>query len=879
MANRTHPPSFRLGPLLGSSIHLIPHDSPDLDRLDHLGPVGMVVIDEAHQVARWAVRAAGRDHRRFEALRSIVTGQRVRVLLLSATPTLHSDVAGFQALLHLLDPAVYPLGDLDGFRTRLEQHERVARLYHLFRPDEGGGYLEETLDNLTQSFPQDARLNELAADLRPLLGYGVAPDAPRREELILAVRAHVSEVYRLHRRLLRNRRVHDRIEGLLPGRIGIVRRDYADHGAAHRAGLIDEWRLAVSAGTPAEEYGRILVLLTEAACDPAALAAVVTIRLRTPSGYRLALTPRDREALAAPLLPDERPVLARIRDAATTADRTPRLTALVACLRELFGNSKPRVTRAVVFASHPSSADAVATALAAEWPREVLRHGQPGWEHFRTSRMFRVLVCDASAEEGLNLNGPQTVLVHYDLPWSPNRVEQRVGRLDRYGRGSPVRSVVLVAEGDPLSAAWVDYLDRGFRVFDRSVAALQYLIECELTDLFPAVLADGAAAVTQATNRLAGEGGLVESTLADIQVLDELDAVETPPGHEHFADTLRQADDMCCGEWRDATHDWVGEGLQFARRTDDGPDSPTWRYQFLRPNPYLGGRSTLMPTDRLTRHFRYAVDAEDERNTVETPITYPMSFSRQRAQIDRAALARVGDPFVDALTESVGWDDRGTCSALWRYRPGCGVEHPAEVAFRFEFVVECPIAEAIAALPAEGGWSPFAIRRLADWLFPPFPICVWLDGQLEIVSDPSKLAALVGSYSKKQGPGGEKDFNLNPHRWSVVEPHFPRSDWVLRVGEARRVAEETVRGSTQWATEIGKRLDAAGRTVADRATQAASRIAFLTGTFQAHEETRAAVELAVSAALLAGVAAPAVRLDSVGAVFLSNWNPFTDDDE
>ena len=33
-----------------------------------------------------------------------------RLLLLSATPTLHSDEVGFQALLHLLDPVLYPLG-------------------------------------------------------------------------------------------------------------------------------------------------------------------------------------------------------------------------------------------------------------------------------------------------------------------------------------------------------------------------------------------------------------------------------------------------------------------------------------------------------------------------------------------------------------------------------------------------------------------------------------------------------------------------------------------------------------------------------------------------------------------------------------------------
>jgi hypothetical protein len=42
-------------------------------------------------------------------------------------------------------------------------------------------------------------------------------------------------------------------------------------------------------------------------------------------------------------------------------------------------------------------------------------------------------LCTESASEGLNL---QTcgVLINYDMPWNPMRVEQRIGRLDRIGQ-------------------------------------------------------------------------------------------------------------------------------------------------------------------------------------------------------------------------------------------------------------------------------------------------------------------------------------------------------------------------------------------------------------------------------------------------------------
>jgi hypothetical protein len=52
---------------------------------------------------------------------------------------------------------------------------------------------------------------------------------------------------------------------------------------------------------------------------------------------------------------------------------------------------------------------------------------------FRQGEEIKVLLCTESASEGLNL---QTcgVLINYDMPWNPMRVEQRIGRIDRIGQ-------------------------------------------------------------------------------------------------------------------------------------------------------------------------------------------------------------------------------------------------------------------------------------------------------------------------------------------------------------------------------------------------------------------------------------------------------------
>jgi len=50
----------------------------------------------------------------------------------------------------------------------------------------------------------------------------------------------------------------------------------------------------------------------------------------------------------------------------------------------------------------------------------------------------RVLVATDCLSEGINLQDGFNAVLHYDLPWNPNRLEQREGRVDRYGQSAPV---------------------------------------------------------------------------------------------------------------------------------------------------------------------------------------------------------------------------------------------------------------------------------------------------------------------------------------------------------------------------------------------------------------------------------------------------------
>ena len=46
----------------------------------------------------------------------------------------------------------------------------------------------------------------------------------------------------------------------------------------------------------------------------------------------------------------------------------------------------------------------------------------------------RILLATDAAAEGLNLQNHCYRLIHYEIPWNPNRLEQRNGRIDRHGQ-------------------------------------------------------------------------------------------------------------------------------------------------------------------------------------------------------------------------------------------------------------------------------------------------------------------------------------------------------------------------------------------------------------------------------------------------------------
>ena len=76
-----------------------------------------------------------------------------------------------------------------------------------------------------------------------------------------------------------------------------------------------------------------------------------------------------------------------------------------------------------------------------------------------------ILIATESAAEGVNLQFC-SLLVNYDLPWNPQRIEQRIGRCHRYGQKHDVVVVNFVNQRNAADQRVYELLKSKFRLFD-----------------------------------------------------------------------------------------------------------------------------------------------------------------------------------------------------------------------------------------------------------------------------------------------------------------------------------------------------------------------------------------------------------------------------
>ncbi|MGQ9648140.1 MAG: helicase-related protein, partial [Thermodesulfobacteriota bacterium] len=140
-------------------------------------------------------------------------------------------------------------------------------------------------------------------------------------------------------------------------------------------------------------------------------------------------------------------------------------------------------------------------------------------ERFKDPRGPRVLLSSEVGSEGIDLQFCR-VVVNYDLPWNPMRVEQRIGRVDRVGQQAKRISVVNFKVKDTIEERLYDRLHSKIERFANSLGDLEAVIGREVQQLTVELLSKELSAeeeqqLMEQTERV------IQNRLLQIQALEE----------------------------------------------------------------------------------------------------------------------------------------------------------------------------------------------------------------------------------------------------------------------------------------------------------------------------------------------------------------------
>ena len=372
----------------------------------------LVIVDEAHRMS-----ATDPDHKtdRYK-LGELLSGRTDHLLFLTATPH-KGDPENFALFLRLLDPDAYA-----HVRSVERAIERNHAPFYLRRtkealvsfPDPDTGQVRRLFterDARTVAFdldPEELAFYEAVTEYVLRQSLKAADDTSARGRAVgftmaLYQRRLASSVYAARRSLER--------------RVERIERRLRELGRGREEPRFDPGRLEEIDELTEEEARRV-----EEEAEEASLAA----------------DRAELEAERAELLPlIERGRRLEEREAST------KLAKLREVLTDLRIFADPR-NKLLVFTEHKDTLDYLVERLRA-WGLTVTQiHGTmpPGDRDTPGTRLhaeqeFReraqVLVATEAAGEGINLQFCW-LLVNYDIPWNPMRLEQRIGRIHRYGQ-------------------------------------------------------------------------------------------------------------------------------------------------------------------------------------------------------------------------------------------------------------------------------------------------------------------------------------------------------------------------------------------------------------------------------------------------------------
>jgi ATP-dependent helicase HepA len=830
-------------------------------------PPELLVIDEAHHLF------TSPDDNLLTRLDELAVGAR-RLLLLTATPVLGYEREWLR-LLSWLDPDVYQntQAHLAGLRARIEGRREVGReLIALATAgrDVDAYPLRGSADRLGEMFGappyEDTRAVGLCRQLAELLDTDELDEgAVRRAAADL--RLYIGESYRLHRRVIRNRRRY-------------LSEAWTRREATTVADMFPDTRLRV---WQAFEAWRSHIAYASAD-DPAAVAQLVPVfqALAEAVGSWSALAARTAETRlygSADVMTDLALFAAVARPLAIPGRFAPgelvegeweHLRQLVAALRdERMDEDRPQTLvtqlrldaqrgrlpdKTVVFTSFTATALELIRRLEAvpALTGRVLcltvgmqpEEAQAAVGAFANDTRARVLVADRTGQEGWNLQFANR-LVHFDLPLDPFALEQRAGRLDRITRRwerMPILVVHSEVDGPAVDDAWYRLVGEGLGAFREPISDLYLFLESRLPELLREALTRGPTAWDEAVAGVRAAVTEERQLNAEQDVLDAADL--SPEDAERFFAPL--------------------ERYESPPEEDEGGRDLAYEFRdavlgYLRANNIDDYRYRTRPEERKNFHARHNVLLREDWFKQLAPLLCRRGvWTREQALMDPGAdFFRLGHSFIDLIEQLSREDDRGQSFLAWRQVPGRDGE---SVFVRVNVVVEANLAllrEALAGLGLPAGRER-ELLRLADFFFPPRYESLFLTADGHPVAADDRAAI--------EGPYDPNTQNLaSPGYVHLLNEVIGAAGWQSLVDAARCEVPARVAGDAGHAAAVARGLEELDVYFTRRTRQLDLRRRG--GAAEVEDELDA--ERRLWGAMRAAVERPAVRVDAVGVLIVS----------
>lgn len=387
----------------------------------------LVVVDEAHRMAASHFGGEVTVTRRYRLGQRL--GRHARnLLLMSATPH-NGKEEDFQLFLALLDEDRFEGRPRDGGRRddgrRADASDLMRRLTkeELVRFDGTPLFPERRASTVRYrlSTAETALYDAVTAYVREEMNRAdaIAEDGSRRQSVGFALqilqRRLASSPAAIHESLRRRR---TRLEQRLEEERRAGGRGVAPLPTSLSAPSLDEEELEDAPGAEREAAEEGILDHATAARTIAELEAEIA-----------ALRGLEREALALRRSGED----TKWRELAAILDDPRLLDPRTGNRRKLLIFTEPRDTLAYLaerIRARLGDADAVAE-LHGGVPRDRRRAVIAA---FNDDPAVRVLLANDAAGEGVNLQRGAHLMVNYDLPWNPNRLEQRFGRIHRIGQ-------------------------------------------------------------------------------------------------------------------------------------------------------------------------------------------------------------------------------------------------------------------------------------------------------------------------------------------------------------------------------------------------------------------------------------------------------------